>query len=215
MHVPDGFLAPRFYLPLWAALLPAWIVALRRLRRRLDERTLPRLAAATAVAFALSSVALPLPGGTSVHASGVGLLATVFGPAAAFASLSLVFLIQALVLGQGGITALPLGALALGLVGGSVAAGLHRLLGRRLPRTALFLAGAGGTLAAAAVVALALGLQPALAHRPDGTPLFFPFGLGVTLPALLLPHLVVGAAEGVLTVLAWRAFRGRATGATP
>ncbi|HHN75078.1 MAG TPA: cobalamin biosynthesis protein CbiM, partial [Acidobacteria bacterium] len=68
MHVPDGFLAPRFYLPLWAAAVPAWIVALRRLRREVDERSLPRLAAATAVAFALSSIALPLPGGTSVHA---------------------------------------------------------------------------------------------------------------------------------------------------
>jgi cobalt/nickel transport system permease protein len=53
-------------------------------------------------------------------------------------------------------------------------------------------------------VALVLGLQPHIAHRPDGTPLFFPFGFGVTLPAIVIPHLVVGAGEGVLTVLVYQ-----------
>jgi cobalt/nickel transport system permease protein len=34
--------------------------------------------------------------------------------------------------------------------------------------------------------------------------LFFPFGLSVTLPAVVLPHLLFGLAEGVLTVLGYR-----------
>jgi cobalt/nickel transport system permease protein len=46
-----------------------------------------------------------------------------------------------------------------------------------------------------------LGLQPAIAHRIDGQPLFFPFGLSVTLPAVLIPHVVLGLGEGLLTVL--------------
>mgnify|MGYP001378229441 CR=1 FL=1 len=68
---------------------------------------------------------------------------------------------------------------------------------------------------AALLVALALGLQPLIASAPDGTPRFFPFGLEITLPAVLLPHLLLGVAEAALTVLVWRyaKARGWATGA--
>jgi cobalt/nickel transport system permease protein len=77
-----------------------------------------------------------------------------------------------------------------------------RVLGRRT--VGLFAAGWVGTVVPALMVAVVLGLQPRLAHAADGTPLFFPFGLGVTLPAVVVPHLAVGVADGVLAVLAWR-----------
>jgi cobalt/nickel transport system permease protein len=47
-------------------------------------------------------------------------------------------------------------------------------------------------------------MQPLIAHDAQGAPLFFPFGLNITLPAIVLPHLLVGLAEGVLTVLGYR-----------
>jgi cobalt/nickel transport system permease protein len=59
------------------------------------------------------------------------------------------------------------------------------------------------------LVALALGVQPLIAHREDGTPLFFPFGLAITLPAVLIPHVFIGAGEAVLTVLVWRFAQAR------
>jgi cobalt/nickel transport system permease protein len=201
MHIPDGFIAPQVYLPLYAVAVPVWAYALRQVRRSLDERGIPLLAVVTALAFVLSMIAIPLPGGTTVHATGIGLLAVLFGVWTAFVSLSLVFLMQALLFGDGGITALPLNALAMGLAGSSVAVGVYQLLKARNERLAIFLAAALAVLTAAFLVALALGVQPLIAHRPDGTPLFFPFGLGITLPALLLPHLVVAIGEGVLTVL--------------
>jgi cobalt/nickel transport system permease protein len=64
-------------------------------------------------------------------------------------------------------------------------------------------------MASAALVGLVLGLQPWLAHRPDGTPLYFPFGLPVVLPAVLAPHALLGVGEGVLTLLVWRMVRAR------
>lgn len=201
MHIPDGFIAPQLYLPLYAVAVPVWAYALRQVRCSLDERGIPLLAVVTALAFVLSMIAIPLPGGTTVHATGIGLLAVLFGVWTAFVSLSLVFLMQALLFGDGGITALPLNALAMGLAGSSVAVGVYRLLKAHNERLAVFLAAALAVLVAALLVALALGLQPLIAHRPDGTPLFFPFGLRITLPAVVLPHLVVAIGEGVLTVL--------------
>ena len=65
MHIPDGFLSPQTFLPAYAVAAAAWGWAVRGLRRRLDEATVPRLAALTALAYGLGLVMLPLPGGTS------------------------------------------------------------------------------------------------------------------------------------------------------
>ncbi len=202
MHVPDGFLAPQVYGPAYGLAGILWTVGLRRLRRLLDPAAVPRLAVATAAAFALMLVAIPLPGGTTVHVLGVGMMAALFGAWQAFLALSLVLLLQALMFGDGGVTALPVSALTMGLGGGLSAVGVLRLLGRR--PAGLFLAGWAGTVVPAVIMALVLGLQPLVARAADGSPLFFPFGWSVTLPAVVIPHLAVGVADGVLTVLAWR-----------
>ncbi len=202
MHIPDGFIAPQVYGPAFGVAGALWTVGLRRLRRTLDPAAVPRLAVATAAAFALMMVTVPLPGGTTVHVSGVGMVAALFGVWNAFLALSLVYLMQALMFGDGGVTALPVNALAMGLAGSLAAVAVLRVLGRRT--VGLFAAGWVGTVVPALMVAVVLGLQPRLAHAADGTPLFFPFGLGVTLPAVVVPHLAVGVADGVLAVLAWR-----------
>ncbi len=209
MHIPDGFLSPATYLPAYALAAGAWTWSAGGLRARLNEAVVPRLAMLTALACGLGLVMLPLPGGTSGHALGVALLALAFGVRAAFLAYSLVLLLQALLLGAGGVTALPVNALALGLAGSVAAVGARRGLAFLGDTVAV---GAGAFLSVllpATLVALVLGLQPVLAHRPDGTPLFFPFGPAVTLPAVLLPHLAIGVGEAVLTVLVWRRMKRR------
>lgn len=207
MHIPDGFIAPKVYLPAYAVAAVLWIAAIRRVHRRLAEETIPQLAVMTAVAFVLMMVAIPLPGGTSVHASGIGMLAVVFGGWTAFLAISLVLLLQAVVFGEGGVTALPLNALAMGIVGSWTAVAAYRSLRRLNEWAGLFIAGYCAVNAAAVLLAVVLGIQPAIAHRPDGTPLFFPFSLRTTLPAVVIPHLLVGVGEGLLTVMAYRLMR--------
>jgi len=202
MHIPDGFIAPQVYGPAYGVSGVLWAVGLQRLRRTLDPAAVPRLAVVTAAAFALMLVTVPLPGGTTVHVTGVGMIAALFGAWLSFLALSLVYLMQALMFGDGGVTALPVNALAMGLAGGLAAVGALRVLGRGT--AGLFAAGWIGTVVPACLVALVLGWQPHLARAADGTPLFFPFGWSVTLPAVIVPHLAVGVADGVLTVMAWR-----------
>ncbi len=204
MHIPDGFIAPQVFLPAYALAAGAWTWAARGLRARLDEELVPRLAVLSALAYALGLVMLPLPGGTSGHALGVGLLALVFGLRLAFLAYSLVLLLQALLFGAGGITALPVNALAIGLAGAAAALATRRLLGRWHPDLAVAAAGAMSVLLPATLIALVLGVQPRLAQDAAGTPLFFPFGPEITLPAVLLPHLAIAVAEALLTLLIWR-----------
>lgn len=207
MHIPDGFIAPQMYLPLYVAAAGLWAYGAKRVGRDLDEASLPWLAALTAASFALSFVALPLPGGTSAHVTGVGLLAVLFGVWHAFIAASLVFAIQALLFGDGGITTLPLNALAMGFAGALAARGIYLAIQRLHRDLALFLAGWIGLFLPALLLALALGAQPLIAHNEAGAPLYFPFGWAVTLPALLIPHALLGVGEGVLTLLGWRMVR--------
>jgi len=201
MHLPDGFLSPQTYLPAYALCAGLWWLGLRRLKAQLDVDTLPRLAVLTALAFVLMMLAMPLPGGSTVHAAGIALLAVNFGVWTAFLAISLVLAMQALLFGMGGITALAVNALAMGLMG-SVAAWLawHGL--RSVSEVAaLILAGWVSVALPALLIALILGIQPAIAHDAAGRPLFFPFDLSVTLPAVMIPHVLVGLGEGLLTWL--------------
>jgi cobalt/nickel transport system permease protein len=209
MHIPDGFLSPQTYLPVAALAVGAWAWAARGLRERIDETLLPRLAMLTALAYGLGLVMLPLPGGTSGHALGVALLALIFGLRLAFLAYSGVLLLQALLFGAGGLTALPVNALAIGLAGGATAIGTYRLLKGLNETAAVALAAWCSVVVPGALVALVLGLQPLIAQRSDGTPLFFPFGPEITLPAVLIPHAFIGGGEAALSLVVWRYARMR------
>lgn len=209
MHIPDGFLSPQTYLPAAAIAVGAWTWAAQGLRAKLDETLIPRLALLTALAYGLGLVMLPLPGGTSGHALGVALLALLFGPRLAFLAYSGVLLLQALLFGAGGLTALPVNALAMGLAGGATAILTFKLLRPLNEGIAVLAAAWVSVMVSGVLVALALGIQPLIAHQPDGTPLFFPFGLAITLPAVLLPHALIGIGEAALTLLVWRYAKSR------
>jgi cobalt/nickel transport system permease protein len=199
MHIPDGLIAPQVYLSAYAVAVPAWAYAVRKVARDFDDALIPRLAVLTALAFVLTTVMVPLPGGTSGHLIGVGLLALAFGVWPAFLAYSLVLMLQSLLLGTGGITVLAINALAMGLAGAAVTVGCRRLL-ERLHRPASVVAGVWlGVLVSATLIALVLGLQPMMGSDADGQPLFFPFGPLVTLPVVVGPHLIIGLGEGVLT----------------
>lgn len=209
MHIPDGFIAPQMYLPAYGVAAALWGYGLRRLKTCLREETIPRLAVLTAFCFVVMMVMVPLPGGTSAHATGVALLTVLFGVWTTFIAVSMVLLLQAMLFGGGGVTALPVNALAVGMAGSVVARYTHALLRRVHEGCALVAAGWLSVNVSAFLVALALGLQPVIAHREDGQPLFFPFGLSVTLPAVMVPHAIIGIGEGALTLLMWRFVAGR------
>ena len=199
MHIPDGLIAPQAYLAAAALAVPCWAYAVKRVSAALDDRAIPRLAVLTALAFVLSTIMVPLPGGTSAHLSGMGLLVLAFGLWPAFLAFSLVLALQAVLLGAGGITALPVNALIMGLAGGAVVVGVRALLGGNRSAWATVLCVWSGVVAAAIGLALVLGAQPLLGSDASGQPLFFPFGPAVTLPVVVVPHMLIGLLEGALT----------------
>lgn len=204
MHIPDGFLSPLTWVPAAVVAGGAWYWAGRDLRSRLDETVLPRQAVLTALAYGLGLVMVPLPGATSGHLVGVSMLTLLFGVRQAFLAYSLVLLLQSLLFGAGGITAFPVNALAIGLAGACTTQLVYRALRRINEALAIGLAAWMATLVAALLVGLVLGAQPWLASDARGQPLFFPFGWSIVVPAVLLPHLLIGLGEAAVTLAVWR-----------
>jgi cobalt/nickel transport system permease protein len=197
MHVPDGFVSPQLSLPAWAVSAPLWAWAARRHFGRASAESLPVIGSLTALAFVIQTIVIPVPGGTSTHLVGVTLLALLHHPLVAFVCESLVLLLQALLLGAGGVTVLGLNALAMGLVGPLLGWLAWRLVRRLSERAALFLAGWVAMQAATLVVAGTLALQ----HRLD--PSYFPVPAAISLGAMMLPSLTVaGVVEGLYTLFA-------------
>ncbi len=202
MHIPDGYLSPSTCALLYGGAIPFWYAALARVKRLLSARLVPLLAVASAFCFVIMMFNIPLPGGTTGHAVGVGAATAVLGPWAAMLSLSIALLIQAIFFGDGGITTLGANCFNMAIVGSLVAHLVYRVVAGRtvLPSSRRVIAGALAGYAAinasALLAACELGIQPLFFKDAGGAPLYAPYSLQVSIPAMMIGHLTfAGLAE--------------------
>ncbi len=214
MHIPDGYLGPTTYGAMFAATIPFWAVASWKLNRTLKARQAPYLAIGAAFTFVIMMFNIPIIGGTTGHATGAALLAILLGPWAAVIAISAALIIQALLFGDGGITAIGANCFNMAVAGVFVGYGVYRLLSAGSERTSRrrVLAGAVSAYvslnASAALTGVQLGLQPVLERSPAGQPLYAPFPLSIALPAMALEHLLLfGFVEAAVTALVIRYFQ--------
>lgn len=212
MHIPDGYLSPQTYVPLYAAAAVFWGVALKKLKKDFSAAQAPYLAMAAAFSFLIQMFNIPIPGGTTGHAAGAGIIAILLGPWTAVIAVSLVLAIQALVFGDGGITALGANCFNMAVVMPFVSYGVFKAVrggagsGRRVT-IAAFLSGYIGLTVSAIVTAIQFGIQPLIAVGADGRPLYAPYPLSMAVPVMALEHLLLfGVAEGLVTALLLKYF---------
>jgi cobalt/nickel transport system permease protein len=191
---------------MYAASAPCWWAALRKTRKKLYGRTLPLLSLFAAFSFVVMMFNLPLPGGTTGHAVGVGIAAIVLGPWASLLAVSLALTIQALFFGDGGITTLGANCFNMAIAGSFAAWGIYRVVSlgaaaesrRRVVAAAL--AGYGAINVSALLAAIEFGIQPMLFKDATGSPLYAPYPLSIAIPAMMAGHLTIaGAAEAMMS----------------
>src|SRR5690242_1173773 len=206
MHIPDGYLSPSTCASLYAASAPFWYVALKRVKSVVHTRTVPLLAVFAAFSFVIMMFNLPLPGGTTGHAVGVGMATIVLGPWVSILAISMALLIQALFFGDGGITAFGANCFNMAIVGSVVAYGVYRLIGHGAAIKStrrIVAAGLAGYLAINAAVlcaAVEFGIQPLFFRDAFGAPLYAPYPLSISIPAMMIGHLTfAGLAELVIS----------------
>lgn len=140
--------------------------------------------------FAIMSMNVPIPWGTSGHMVGGALVAIIFcAPEAAVIIFTLVLLVQGLFFGDGGLTALGANVLNMGIIGGFTGLYVFKALRKPLGKVpSIFIASWLAIFLAAEAVAVEMWLA--------GT---FPLGLGLMFMGLY--HSVIGIIEGILIVV--------------
>lgn len=172
----------------------------------MDAQTIPLLGLFAAFCFVIMMFNLPLPGGTTGHAVGMGMASIILGPWVSMLAISMALLVQALFFGDGGITAFGANCFNMAIIGSLVAYLCYRLIAYRASITgtrrviAAAIAGYAAINAAALCAAVEFGMQPLLFHTPNGAPLYAPYPLSIAVPAMMIGHLTfAGLAEAIIS----------------
>lgn len=212
MHIPDGYLSPQTYIPLAAAFVAITAVAVKKVKKEVSARDIPYLGMAAAFSFIIMMFNLPVPGGTTGHAVGSAVIAILLGPWAAVVAVSVALIIQALIFGDGGITAIGANCFNMAIFMSFAAYYIFKLINSTSQKplrifVAAFISGYLSLVLASILTAIEFGIQPLVASTADGRALYCPYDLKITVPAMALEHLLLfGIIEGIITALIVRYF---------
>jgi len=211
MHIPDGYLSPQTCAVMGAAMLPVWVAAIKRVNQILKTRLVPLMAIGAAFSFVIMMYNVPIPGGTTAHAVGGGIIAIILGPWAACISITIALAIQALLFGDGGILAFGANTFNIAFILPFTAYYVYRLIAGKTEVSSSrrwiggLVGGYIGLNLAAVAAAVEFGIQPALFHTADGIALYCPYPLSLAIPAMAFAHLLIaGPIEGIVTALVVR-----------
>ena len=208
MHIPDGYLSPLTSIIMFIIVLPFWGIGVRKLREKITSRNIPLIALVAAFSFVIMMFNIPLPGGTTAHAVGGALAAILLGPEIATMAISIALVIQAFFFGDGGILALGANCFNMAVVLPYVSYAIYQAFSKNQPAgskqriAGAALGGWAGLTVAAFFAGFEFGIQPLLFQTANGTPLYAPYPLSVSIPAMLIPHaLAASVVEGLVTAL--------------
>ena len=206
MHIPDNYLSPATCAVMGAVMVPIWAHSVKKVKEEVSKKRVPLMGVGAAMSFLVMMFNVPLPGGTTGHAVGGTLIALLLGPDAACISVTIALLIQALMFGDGGILAFGANCFNMAFVIPFAGYYLYKMLLRLFKSkkgeyASIFIASYVAINVAALFAAMEFGIQPLLFKDPKGLPMYCPYDFWVSIPAMLIPHLLVaGVLEGLITV---------------
>lgn len=196
MHIPDGFISPAVSAGAGVLAAGGLGAAVRQTRRYLTDRLVPMAALVAAFVFAAQMVNFPVLPGMSGHLLGAVLAAVLVGPWAAVIVISIVLLVQGLVFADGGLSAIGLNVVNVGLIAGLGGYAVYRLVLRFTNRGHLAVARTAAIAAAISLPLAALGFV--VEYWLGGT---VSISTSRMLIAALGTHALIGIGEGVITGL--------------
>jgi cobalt/nickel transport system permease protein len=208
MHIPDGYLGPTTCGVFYFVMLPIWTIASKIVKKTLKAKQVPLLAVGAAFSFVIMMFNIPIPGGSSGHAVGGVFVSILLGPWAACIVLTVALVVQALLFGDGGITAIGANCFNMAFVLPFVGYYVYKFVGYNAPigsNRKIFAAGLAGYIGinvAALLAGVEFGMQPFLHHTASGQALYCPYGVKVAVSAMLGEHLLIfGWIEAIVTAL--------------
>jgi cobalt/nickel transport system permease protein len=196
VHIPDGFMNAPTSLVGGAVAVGLIAISVKKAAGSLDDRQVPMAGLVAAFIFAMQMLNFPVAGGTSGHLLGGCLAAILVGPWVGSLAMSVVFIVQALVFADGGLTALGLNIVMMGYATCFGGYGIFLLLRRILPATKAAVTGAAAAAAWCGVVlaSCVFVLYYAIGGA-GGAP------LQTVAIAMIGVHMLIGIGEAVITGL--------------
>ena len=62
MHIPDGYFSPAIVVGTYSIVIPLWVYGLKKIKKSLNEGTLPLIGALSAMSFVIMMLNIPIPG---------------------------------------------------------------------------------------------------------------------------------------------------------
>jgi len=193
MHIPDGLMDPLVAAAGWILALVVLVIATRLLNRRVEERHIPLMALLAAGIFVAQMLNFPIGGGTTGHLVGAALAAILLGPYAGAMVMMVILVIQCLLFGDGGVTALGLNFLNMGFIGCFTGYYVHRAFPEKYRKAGIFAA----AWLAVFLGSLACAIELAASNMMSGGA--FGIAAPVAIPAMTIYHAVIGVGEGIVT----------------
>ena len=196
MHMPDGLInAP---VSIGAAVIAAGAitVGLKKSKGTLDSQTAPLAGLVAVFIFAVQMMNFPVAAGTSGHLMGGALASILVGPYVAILVMTVVVSLQALVFADGGLSALGLNLLNMGIVSIVVSALLFAGLMKLLPKTRTSIIGVSATVAFISVLASAGAFVFEYSLGGNAT-----YNIASVLISVMSVHVLIGIGEAIITGL--------------
>ncbi|BAZ44348.1 cobalamin (vitamin B12) biosynthesis [Chondrocystis sp. NIES-4102] len=194
LHIPDGFLSLPVSLVTWVIAIALIYVSLNQVQAKYQEKTVPLMGVCAAFIFAAQMINFPIPGGTSGHLLGGTLAAILLGPWAGALVVSVVFIVQAVLFQDGGVTVLGANIVNMGLIGTFAGYYLYRAIRSAIGFNTwkgMAIATAVSAWTSVFVAAILTAIQLAL----SGT-----VPLNVAVSAMALWHFLIGIGEALITL---------------
>ncbi len=193
MHIPDGFLNTPTWSTLYAVSGGTLAVAFKKVKKMLQDKTIPLMGVISAFIFAAQMLNFPVAGGTSGHLIGGVLAAILLGPWAGIIVISAVLVIQCLLFQDGGITALGANIFNMGIIGSGLGYVIYDRIRKLIPDNKGILTGTAiaswlTVVIASFACALELGFSGLVKFK-------------VVIPAMVGVHILIGIGEAIITVL--------------
>ncbi|HUN55296.1 MAG TPA: cobalt transporter CbiM [Smithella sp.] len=208
MHIPDGYLGPPTSGLFYVIMVPVWAAASKFVKKTLKASQVPLLAIGAAFSFVIMMFNVPIPGGSTGHAVGGVLVAILLGPWAACIAITVALVVQALLFGDGGITAIGANCFNMAFVLPFAGYYVYKAISHNAPVDsnrrvlAAGIAGYIGINVAALFAGVEFGVQPLLHHTANGQALYCPYGLNIAISAMSGEYLLIfGWIEAIVTAL--------------
>ncbi|MDD5502512.1 MAG: energy-coupling factor ABC transporter permease [Candidatus Thermoplasmatota archaeon] len=191
MHIPDGLMHPAVAAAGAVIAIGGIALALKRINGKISEDKIPTMALLSGGLFIAQMLNFPVGGGTTGHLIGAALACAIAGPMAAMIIMTTILVIQCLLFGDGGITALGLNVLNMAVIG-TVVAWSGSVFSQK-SKIGILIGAWLSVFAAAGACAAELAISNAI--NPS-----YGITAKISVPAMLGYHAIIGIGEAAITV---------------